>query len=300
MNIDEYYRTMKLDQLQYFLETAKTQHIGKAARILHVSPSAISHSISSLEEELGLPLFDKVGKSICLNAHGRSFAQKITPIIDSLYRVKDQIQAEEVELDGSLRLAATHGLADSFVTPALVKLAKLNPKLVLEFYSQRSVQVVEGVIKGDLDFGVCFAPIPSPLLTTHILRKERLVIAVKRNHPLCKIHGKSLLKALSDFPQASPKAFHGIEICENHPALQALGIQMNPSLMYDSYDVGVAAISSGNYWSLIPEIFLKNTSLVELNIPGLDITTTICAITPKSRPLPRAVHQWLTSLIDVK
>ena len=50
---------MKLDQLTYFLEAARHEHIGKAAKAVAISPSAISHSISALEKELGRPLFKK-------------------------------------------------------------------------------------------------------------------------------------------------------------------------------------------------------------------------------------------------
>ncbi len=55
---------MTLDQLQYFVEAARRQHIGQAARFLNISPSAISHSIAALEEEFGQSLFEKQGRQI--------------------------------------------------------------------------------------------------------------------------------------------------------------------------------------------------------------------------------------------
>jgi LysR family transcriptional activator of glutamate synthase operon len=65
---------MKIDQLIYFAETAKEEHIGRAAKILGISPSAISHSIASLEGELQLKLFQKKGKNIFLTVVlGRSY-----------------------------------------------------------------------------------------------------------------------------------------------------------------------------------------------------------------------------------
>ncbi len=62
---------MKFDQLSYFVEAAKQQHLGRAARVLGVSPSTLSHSISSLEEELGRDLFQKKGKTLALTLHGK-------------------------------------------------------------------------------------------------------------------------------------------------------------------------------------------------------------------------------------
>ncbi|WP_374073580.1 LysR family transcriptional regulator [Bdellovibrio bacteriovorus] len=286
---------MKLDQLTYFLETAKTQHIGKASRRLNVSPSAISHSIAALEDELGHPLFEKVGKAISLSATGRSFAEKIEPLLVALARAKEECQSENVELEGTFRAASTHGLAGGFLLPMLVKLAEENPKLVFEYYSLRSAQVIENVARGDLDFGVCFAPTPSPSLVIHPLRKEPLVIAVKKNHPLTKLKGPELIRSLAQYPQASPKAFVGIEVCEEHPALVKLGVPLNPTFIYDSYEVACEAISQGFYWSLIPELYLEKGNLVKLNIPGFEAITQVCAITPKGRPLPKAIQQFFVA-----
>src|SRR5436189_204346 len=119
MYISEYFRTMKIDQLLYFVETAKTQHIGKASKILNVSPSAISHSIAALEEEIGHPLFEKMGKAIYLTLHGKKLAQKVEPILSSLTKVKEELQAEDIEPEGHFKIAATHGLADKFILPLI-------------------------------------------------------------------------------------------------------------------------------------------------------------------------------------
>ena len=49
--------SMNFDQLRYFVETARFEHIGKAAKSVAISPSAISHAIANLEDELGLDPF---------------------------------------------------------------------------------------------------------------------------------------------------------------------------------------------------------------------------------------------------
>ncbi|WP_413942842.1 LysR family transcriptional regulator [Bdellovibrio sp. HCB-162] len=283
---------MKLDQLTYFLETAKTQHIGKASRRLNVSPSAISHSIAALEEELGQVLFEKVGKSISLSATGRSFAEKIELHLTALSRAKEECQSENVELEGVFRMAATHGLAKTFLVPMLTELAEEHPKLVFEYYSLRSAQVIENVARGDLDFGICFAPTASPSLVIYPLRKENLIIVVKKNHPLTKLKGNELVQSLVKYPQASPKAFVGIEVCEEHPALVRLGIPLKPTFIYDSYEVACEAISQGLYWSLVPQLYLEKENLEELEIPGFEARTQVCAITPKGRPLPKALQRF--------
>lgn len=58
---------MELLQLRYFCELAKTEHLTKTANKLHISPPSLSVTISRLETELGVALFDRPGKMIRLN-----------------------------------------------------------------------------------------------------------------------------------------------------------------------------------------------------------------------------------------
>ena len=68
---------MNLLQLKYFQEVAKYQNITRTAEILHVSQPSLSTAIRHLEEELGIELFDRKGKSIVLNENGQNFLRDI-------------------------------------------------------------------------------------------------------------------------------------------------------------------------------------------------------------------------------
>ena len=64
---------MEFLQLRYFVELAKREHLTQVAEAMYVSPSAISSSISRLEEELGVKLFDRVGRNIKLSPYGKEY-----------------------------------------------------------------------------------------------------------------------------------------------------------------------------------------------------------------------------------
>ena len=64
---------MELLQLKYFLEVARLEHMTEAARSLHVTQSSLSKTIGRLEEDLGVPLFDRVGRKLRLNEFGSRF-----------------------------------------------------------------------------------------------------------------------------------------------------------------------------------------------------------------------------------
>lgn len=67
---------MELLQLQYFLAVARLEHVTEAARNLHVTQSSLSKTIQRLEEDLGVPLFDRVGRNLRLNEFGSRFLRR--------------------------------------------------------------------------------------------------------------------------------------------------------------------------------------------------------------------------------
>src|SRR5947199_10812952 len=65
-------------QLEYFSVIANLQHMSRAATQLGVSQPALSRALSKLEAELGVPLFDRIGRSIRLTHYGRLFQGRVT------------------------------------------------------------------------------------------------------------------------------------------------------------------------------------------------------------------------------
>ena len=68
---------MNLDHLRYFEVLARLQHYGKAAEQLHVSQPSLNYAVSQMEQELGVPLFEKAGRSVRLTRYGRQFLQTV-------------------------------------------------------------------------------------------------------------------------------------------------------------------------------------------------------------------------------
>ena len=96
---------MDLLQLHYFQTVARLEHVTRAAEELRVAQPALSKTIARLEAELGVPLFDRRGRRVALNAGGRAFLRHVHRVF------------REVE-DGRLELADLAGLARGSVTVA--------------------------------------------------------------------------------------------------------------------------------------------------------------------------------------
>ena len=105
---------MELLQLQYFVVTAKEQNMTRAAELLHIAQPALSQSVKRLEEEMGVRLFDRIGKRIRLNDAGRELLRTAEPMLATLSTMPETLQAiaaEEAQTislngQGEVRLAA--------------------------------------------------------------------------------------------------------------------------------------------------------------------------------------------------
>lgn len=79
---------MEMQQLQNFYVIAQCESLTKAAQRLHTSQPSLSRSLHSLEDELGAPLFDRVGRNIVLNDTGRFALTKVLNVLNSAESIK--------------------------------------------------------------------------------------------------------------------------------------------------------------------------------------------------------------------
>ena len=87
---------MDLLQLRYFLVVARREHISKAAEELYIAQPSLSRTIRRLEKEIGVPLFDRRGKSIRLNQFGQAFLE----YVEQQFRLLEEGQHKVREMAG--------------------------------------------------------------------------------------------------------------------------------------------------------------------------------------------------------
>ncbi|WP_101723141.1 LysR family transcriptional regulator [Eggerthella timonensis] len=82
---------MELQQLRYFDEVARTQHVTNSAKKLNVAQPALTQSIRRLERELGVPLFERVGRNVRLTACGEALEKRIAPLLAALDELPEEL-----------------------------------------------------------------------------------------------------------------------------------------------------------------------------------------------------------------
>jgi len=285
---------MKIDQLIYFIETARREHIGRAAKVLGISPSAISHSIASLEGELQVKLFQKKGKNIFLTLEGQNLLKKSQDLVYQFQNLKADILTKG-EDKSHYQIAVSHTVSSKFVVPAWLKTQKEYSKVSIDLLTLRSSEVVREVLERRADIGVCFSPQDHPDLEIKSLYEGQLLLNVRKKHPILTV--KRPIKDIVKYPAALPKSFQGVDICLKHPMFEKFGIEPQATCLIDSYDISLELIRQRNYWGLTPDILVSSKDFKVIRPKrGWDAPYNLSMITRKNQYTPNFYHDIYTRI----
>jgi LysR family transcriptional regulator, cyn operon transcriptional activator len=290
---------MTLEQMRYFLEVAKTEHVGRAALALHVSPSTVSHAVAQLETGLGSPLFERQGKHIRITDSGGVFRDRVALILGEVASLQQDIRGDSWREKRHLRFAATHLLAGALLTPAWQTASARHEYSSVDLLACRSADVVNFALEGAIDLGVCFSPVAHPDLNIESLVAGHLRLVVHRKHPLAGEPAARVLKQLAEFPCSMPKPLAGVEVCEVHPVLALHGLQIEAKTRYDSLETAAALLADERTFSLIPDLCTAwmSPELVTLAVPNSWVAPySLCAVLQRKRSVSPAVGALLKAL----
>lgn len=194
---------MNLRHLQFFVKLAQTQHMAKAAELLGISQPSLSYAISSLEDELGVPLFEKDGRNIKLTNYGKIYLNYVQGSLSQLEEGSEYIR-ELLDVNrGHINLGFTFTMGQDLV-PRLVHEFLKEPereKINFTFNQGTTAELIQDLIDDKLDLVLASSPNKQQLdqiNTCHLVNQE-IMAAVPLKHPLAK--RKSItLKELAKYP----------------------------------------------------------------------------------------------------
>lgn len=144
---------MDISQLQYFIVVAREEHMTKASEILNLSQSALSRSITALERELGLSLFDRQKRSIQLNKYGREFYKEAQKIVKQLEHTKVNLsKLEENEPVDQLSITFIHSLGLNYIPSLLRDFQKTGVPCKVELHESRAEAASNRLLHEKTDF----------------------------------------------------------------------------------------------------------------------------------------------------
>jgi len=142
---------MELLQLRYFQALAKEEHMSRTAEKLYISQPSLSLTIKKLEKELGVPLFDRTGRSIRLNAYGRLFLRHVDEVFSALERGGNELR----KMYGHYENQVLIGIQTPYVWQDLTRdFLNANPNITLGQRSIESSDYIDQLLREEIDFHI--------------------------------------------------------------------------------------------------------------------------------------------------
>jgi DNA-binding transcriptional LysR family regulator len=287
-----------VDRLRYFLVAAKLQHVGLAAKNLHVSPSVISSAIKSIEDSIGEILFSREKNRIKLNHAGNdflAFAKKIIEDVDSLHqgswRNKDS-------LTGHIRLGASHFLMQEFLIPAALEVQNNHKQITIEFVSLDSGIAVSHIRSGLLDAALIFRSSYFEQLNETVLLRDEFKVFVAKNHPILNTNKSRTVQKINELPAVTFRTSAGANFWENHPCFAEHGLIPNHRLFYDDTASCIQMLQKTGGWAFLPSVIGRKCRLIsEVSFPKkMSAPVNVSMISNKSLDASSIVSLVLTQL----
>jgi LysR family cys regulon transcriptional activator len=194
---------MKLQQLRYICEVAKHDlNVSATAESLYTSQPGISKQIRTLEDELGIQIFQRSGKHFTdVTPAGRAILEVAGDILDRVENIRRIAREASDQRRGSLSVATTHTQARYVLPPIIRTFIDKYPNVSLHMHQGTPMQISELASKGTVDFAIATEALElfSNLVMMPCYRWNRSVI-VPHGHPLAGHAGRLTLADIASYP----------------------------------------------------------------------------------------------------
>ena len=184
-----------LRQLEVFTEVLKSGSTTQASVILALSQSAVSAALADLETQLGVQLFDRVGKRLVVNEHGRLLYPKALAILEQSLEIEKLFRQE----NGALRVYASSTIGNYLLPAMMAHYRRDFPDIPLELHVGNTQDVTTAVAEFKVDLGFIEGPCHHPDLVTQPWMEDELVVFCAPDNTLCQQQPLSLAM-LADAP----------------------------------------------------------------------------------------------------
>lgn len=169
-------------KLLYLDEIARSGSIRKAADRLNVSSSAINRQILALEEEFGVPLFERLPRGLRLTAAGELCIEHVRDVLKDYAKLETRIRALTMPQAGQVSLVTTVGLASGPLPEIIGRFIEKNPRVHINLRSDGGTTTVNPVLTGDVDIGLGFNIAAMPGIRTLATFDIPIGAVVPRGH----------------------------------------------------------------------------------------------------------------------
>lgn len=187
---------MELNYLRVFYEVARTGKFSESAKKLRISQSALSRSVSLLEENEGVTLFDRSKNGVTLTPKG----QEVFRLCDQLFKKEKEIEnlcrGVQEKCEGYMRFASSDHLINDYLPGLLINFKRKYPNIVPSIRTGTPEEITDFLINDECEFALLFAKVNTPQIEFTKLHSEKMSLVC---HPDLWIECRTLRKLISTY-----------------------------------------------------------------------------------------------------
>lgn len=286
---------MEVHQLRYVCAIADTGNFSRAAERCQVAQPSLSQQVLKLEEDLGVKLFDRLGRSIRLTEAGRAFIPRARAILEQMDAARSSAADKNADLRGSVAVGAIPTVAPYLMPGYTASFAKKFPDARLRIVEETTSVLIEGLRDLSIDLAILALPLRHKDLELFPIRTEPLFAVLRRDHPLAS--AKSLaLKDLRGESFVMLRDGHCFRDLSIHTCTRA---RIAPHIAFESgqFSSLLGMVAAGIGVSLIPEMAInRNVGCRYVRLTDTRATRTIVAAVVHGRSFNRVQQAFISRL----
>jgi len=285
---------MDIANLDTFIAIAECGSFSEAGERLHLTQPAISKRIAGLEQQLGIRLFDRLGREVSLTEAGRALLPRAYQILNVLDDTRRALSNLSGEISGRLTLATSHHIGLHRLPPLLREFTRAHPQASLDIHFLDSEVAYEEVLHGRAELAVItLAPQTRAPVRATAIWNDPLDFVAAPEHPLAQLQ-----RARLEDVAGQPAVFPGENTFTHHivkDLFEARRLTPNISMSTNYLETIKMMVSIGLAWSVLPRTMLDG-QVAALKLPGIQLTRQLGYIVHTERTLSNATRAFMALL----
>ena len=285
-----------LRQLRFFVAVAELMNVSRAAEALNISQSALSRQLQALEDDIGLTLFDRVGKRLVLTAEGEEMLPRAAAMVEQAEALS--LRADDLARGriGRLRIGSTPQTIASLIAPALKAFRNDHPLIEVALLEGANRELLEMVERGAVHVAIAGAQDPAAFGSAPLFNAE-LLAYLPPDHPRAKARALPI-ESLKDAPfLLLRRGFLTREMFDH--ACRRAGIRPRVVLESDSPHALVAMVEAGHGVAILSSSAangIRSSAPVAVTLEGKPIHQPVSAIWNLERHRPASLPAFIACL----
>jgi LysR family transcriptional regulator, hydrogen peroxide-inducible genes activator len=286
---------MEVNQLRYVCAIADTGNFSRAAERCRIAQPSLSQQVQKLEEDLGVKLFDRLGRSIRLTEAGRAFIPRARAILEQMDAARTSAADKNADLRGNVTVGVIPTVAPYLMPRYTASFAKKFPDAKLRIIEDTTSVLVQGLRDLSIDVAVLALPLRHKDLELFPIRTERLFAVLKKNHP--RARAKSL--ALKDLRGESFVMLRDGHCFRDLSLDTCARARITPNIAFESAQFSslLGMVAAGIGVSLVPEMAIdQNVGCRYVRLSDAQATRTIVAAVVRGRSFNRVQQAFISGI----